>query len=73
MGSGTHKGGFGEPVHGSDAQGRKVTASFGWGTKEGHTLIADGHVNKSDFMKSPNHDHANGTGGYKDRGKYSGS
>ena len=73
MGSGKHKGGFGPAVHGTDSQGRKVTAAFGWGTKEGHTLIADGHQSEGHFKQSQNHDHADGKGGYKDRGQYSGS
>ncbi|MYB10285.1 MAG: hypothetical protein F4129_00155 [Acidimicrobiia bacterium] len=73
MGSGKHKGGWSEPVHGTDQDGRELTASFGWGTKTGHTLIADGHVEPSVFIQSDNHDHANGKGGYNDRGKYSGS
>lgn len=71
------------PIHGTDAEGRDVTVSFGRkGTPhEGQTLIADGHLTSDEFYgrnehgKKP-HDHSNPADsrndGYKDRGKYSG-
>ena len=51
-----HQGGFGEAQYGS-IDGRPVTFALGWGTKEGHTLLASGHVNKRTFFESSNHDH----------------
>lgn len=70
-----HRGGWLEPVHGY-IDGREVTASFGWGTREGETLLADGHVPASSFMKSDNHNHyGKGSGpnrNVKDRFRYSG-
>ncbi len=55
--SGKHKGGFGEIHHGTVDGGADVTVAFGWGSREGHTLIADGHVNAADFYASGGHDH----------------
>lgn len=72
MGSGKHKGGWSKSEHGTDDQGREVTAAFGRGTKAGETLIADGHLPEREFKQSSNHDHADGRGGYQDRGKHSG-
>lgn len=70
---------FGPPIHGTDREGRDVTVSFGreGRGREGHTLISDGHQSSSDFWGrdssgEKNHDHADGKGGYNDRGKYSG-
>lgn len=71
---------FTAPVYGTDSEGNDVTVSFGRsGTKqEGETLIADGHVEGKDFYatdangNSIGHDHADGKGGYADRGAYSG-
>ena len=51
-----HRGGFIDPVHGW-IDGKPVTAAFGWGTKEGHTLLADGQVNLSTFKQHQNHNH----------------
>lgn len=51
-----HSGGFGHPIHGS-IDGEPITAAFGWGTKEGQTLLADGHVNLATFKQHGNHNH----------------
>ncbi len=37
------------PVHATTADGRPVTVSFGQGGRDGHTLIADGHISGSEF------------------------
>lgn len=68
--------GWSDPVHGTNAQGQDVTASFGFGKHEGHTLLADGHKDPQQFMQSGQHDHFgpgngpnnNGT----NRGQYTG-
>lgn len=77
--SGEHQGGFDEPIAATMAEtGETVTVSFGWGTKEGHTLIADGDRtdNPRAFMKSSGHNHYGPGGGpnnnAKDRGQYTG-
>lgn len=57
MSNGKHKGGFGEPMGGCDAQGNTITFSFGWGSKDGHTLIGDRDRSETNFMDSSNHDH----------------
>lgn len=51
-----HRGGFGKPKHGwiGDAA---VTFALGWGTKQNHTLIADGHLSAEHFRDSRHHDH----------------
>ncbi|KPM56404.1 hypothetical protein ACG83_00045 [Frankia sp. R43] len=64
-------------VHGTNEQGEDVTASFGReGTsKEGQTLLTDGHVSQNDFYGSRDargHDHYDGRGGGTDRGYYTG-
>lgn len=51
-----HRGGFGKAKHGWIAD-RAVTVAFGWGSKQGHTLIADGHLTNEQFRDRPNHDH----------------
>lgn len=51
-----HRGGFGESEHGWISS-EPVTFALGWGTKQGHTLIADGHLDNDTFQKSRNHDH----------------
>ena len=51
-----HRGGFSTSAHGWISE-HAVTFSLGWGTKEGHTLIADGHMDDELFRKSTNHDH----------------
>lgn len=51
-----HSGGFGLPSYGYIGD-HPVTFALGWGTKAGHTLIADGHVNRNEFRNSRNHDH----------------
>lgn len=71
---------FTAPVYGTDEEGNSVTVSFGRdGSKqEGETWIADGHVTGQEFYatdsngNSIGHDHADGKGGYADRGAYSG-
>lgn len=75
--SGDHKGGFGEPMSGFDSNGKPLTVSFGWGTREGETLLADGtNKSASEFMKSDNHNHYGSGNGpnnnVADRGRYSG-
>lgn len=67
------------PVYGYTSDGYPVTASFGRdGTsREGHTFLADGHVSSpQDFWgnkKDKGHDHFDGQGNAKQRGKYTGS
>lgn len=66
------------PHHGTNNQGKNVTVSFGekGTTKEGETLISDGHKSSSDFFgdskSTKGHDHYNGKGGGTDRGQYTG-
>ena len=64
------------PVHGSTADGRDVTASFGQGSRDGETLISDGHVGLGQFYGSrgdgKGHDHYGPNGEpYGDRGRTS--
>ena len=70
-----HSGGWGL-VHYGFIDDLPVTFAMGWGTKEGHTLLADGHVDKTSFRKSENHDHyGSGKGAHgnvKYRGRYTG-
>lgn len=64
-----------KPVQGVNAEGKKVTAVFGQGKKEGHTLLSNGHKSKSRFDGKPGnrgHDHSNGKGGGTRRGRYTG-
>lgn len=76
MSNGKHKGGFGEPMGGCDAQGNPITVSFGWGSKDGHTLIGDGDRSETNFMDSSNHDHYGSGNGPNnngtERGQYTG-
>lgn len=51
-----HRGGFGESQHGWIGDS-PVTFALGWGTKHGHTLIADGHLSQEYFRDSRHHDH----------------
>lgn len=51
-----HRGGFEKSQHGW-IEGHPVTFALGWGTKQGHTLIADGHLSWEQFRESRNHDH----------------
>ena len=37
--TGNHKGGSGEPMGGCDSEGNPITVSFGWGSKDGETLL----------------------------------
>lgn len=63
------------PVYGQTADGHDVTVSFGQGSRDGHTLISDGHVSGSQFYGAGGHDHygPNGeTGSNGDRGAYTG-
>ncbi len=70
-----HGGGWGLAHYGY-IDGKPVTFVYGWGTKEGETLLADGHVDKSTFHRSQNHNHyGSGQGPHgnaKDRGRYTG-
>lgn len=45
------------PVQGQTADGKDVTVSFGQGSRDGHTLIAKGHVNGDKFYSEGGHDH----------------
>lgn len=76
MSSGNHQGGFGEPMGGCDSAGNPITVSFGWGNREGETLIGDGDRSESNFRDSGNHDHYGSGNGPNDngtsRGQYSG-
>ena len=71
-----HRGGWGLAHYGYDNGGGPVTFAQGWGTKEGETLLADGHVDKQTFHRSGNHNHyGRGKGpnlNVRDRGRYSG-
>jgi hypothetical protein len=64
--------------HGTDSQDRPVTVAFGRAgtSREGHTLIRDGHASSPGKFYGPNgveeHDHYDGRGGGTERGKYSG-
>lgn len=65
------------PVFGTDNDGNDVTVATGReGTsKEGQTLISDGHKSDADFKGEPGsrgHDHYDGKGGGTDRGEYKG-
>ncbi|MDO3166641.1 hypothetical protein P5V90_06685 [Mycobacteroides abscessus subsp. abscessus] len=51
-----HLGGFGKAMHGWIGDS-PVTFALGWGTKEGHTLLADGHLSDGHFRDSRHHDH----------------
>ncbi len=51
-----HRGGFGKSQHGWIGDS-PVTFALGWGTKQGHTLIADGHLSQGYFRDSRHHDH----------------
>lgn len=67
------------PFHGTTRDGRRVTVSFGRGSRKGETLICDGHVDLNTFYGNrklkivKGHDHfaADGSAA-KDRGKYTG-
>ena len=75
MSSGQHQGGWSEPVHGTTADGQDVTASFGHGNREGHTLLGDGHQDPQSFLAG-GHDHYGPGNGPNDngtqRGQYTG-
>jgi multidrug resistance efflux pump len=70
-----HKAGYYEPEYGW-INGHPVTFSIGFGNNEGHTLLADGHIDKETFNQHGNHNHYGpGRGAHdnvKDRKKYSG-
>jgi hypothetical protein len=74
-GRGGHRGDWSTPVHGW-IDGRPVTASFGQGTKEGHTQLVDGHVDIATFWQRSDRNHygsGNGAGAnVKDRFGYTG-
>ena len=83
----SHSGGFSTPEWGS-IDGHPVTFAVGWGTKKGHVLIADNHVNKATFqmtkrehkdgrkIRVSNHEHYGSGNGSNDNGtrggKYTG-
>ncbi len=71
-----HKGGFGDAQHGFDDAGQPITFALGWGSKNGHTLLANGHVDLTTFKQSANHNHYGPGQGpnnnVRDRGRYSG-
>ncbi len=54
--TGQHRGGFSASEHGW-VNDKPVTFALGWGTKEGHTLIADSHLDDREFRQTRNHDH----------------
>ena len=77
MSSGNHKGGFTDPMSGFDTEGNPLTVSFGWGSREGETLLADGaDHDRNEFMSHDVHNHYGSGNGpndnVKDRGRYSG-
>jgi hypothetical protein len=66
---------FTSAVEGTNSEGQDVTAAFGKGGKEGHTLVSDGHPGQEAFTGSSGakgHDHYDGDGGGTDRGQYTG-
>lgn len=74
--SGQHKGGWSQPVRGT-INGQEVTAAFGQGSLQGHTLLASGHgLPNQQFLQSPNHNHYGPGNGpnqnVMDRGRYQG-
>lgn len=52
-----HKATWGELIHGTDAQGRDITARIGTGTNKGHVALSDGHKPLEQFRTSGEHDH----------------
>lgn len=54
-------------VHGT-IEGHEVTASFGQGGNEGHTLIADGLKTPAEFWQGKQHDHYGPGNGPNDNG-----
>jgi len=73
--AGEHKGGWEGPHHGTTADGKSVTVSFGTGNNDGHTLLSDGHKPNDSFFGgkgSKGHDHYDGKGGGTERGQYTG-
>lgn len=76
--SGNHKGGFGEPMSGFDDQGNSLTVSFGWGNRDGETLLADGtDQSEYEFKSHEGHNYYGSGNGpndnVKDRDKYHGT
>ncbi len=72
-------------MSGFDSAGNPISVAFGWGSKEGHTLIADGtnglpncqaaDQKNCDFMNGNHDHHGKGDGpndNVADRGMYSG-
>lgn len=59
---------WGAPVQGTDSEGNDVTASFGSGSKEGETLLSDGHKDSGSFIQSDSHDHYGSGDGINDNG-----
>lgn len=82
-GNAEYRDGWLTPVGGFDAQGRKVTVSFGTGKNEGETLISDGWTRdperfmdgKDDNRKRLHNHYGDGSGRHHnadDRGRYHG-
>lgn len=66
---------FTSAIEGTNSEGQDVTAAFGKGEAEGHTLMSDGNKSQSEFTgksESRGHDHYDGKGGGTDRGQYTG-
>lgn len=62
-------------IHGTNEEGKEVTAKFGEGRNEGETLLADGHKSEAEFTGSRgnrSHDHYDGRGGGTEREQYTG-
>lgn len=71
-----HRSSWSPAYGGSDADGNPVTVSFGSGTRDGHTLIADGDQSEGNFFDHDNHDHFGSGNGPNNngtrRGRYTG-
>ena len=68
---------YSNPIFGTDGEGNDVTVATGRdGTsKEGHTLISNGHKSDADFKGQPGdreHDHYDGKGGGTERHQHNG-
>lgn len=59
MSSGTHKGGMGEVMGGSDPDGNTILVSLGWGTREGETYLSSNTDQTVEQFRSdePNNEH----------------
>ena len=63
--SGSRDSNWTDPVQGS-IEGEEVTASFGTGSREGETLLSDGHTDAD--IRSGHHDHYGSGDGPNDNG-----